>query len=81
MLHNIARVRGTVEALNEVDGEEDSSESHTICEGSVGRNREARFGPRRVPKAQAKACFDRVEMPAAQAVSLGANARTCDTLG
>jgi hypothetical protein len=46
MLHNIARVRGPVEALNEVDEEEDSSDSHTICEGSVGRDREARLGPR-----------------------------------
>ena len=45
MLHNIARVRGPVEALNEVDEEEDFSDSHTICEGSVGRDREARFGP------------------------------------
>jgi hypothetical protein len=44
--------------------------------GGVGVAGPSPFCPRGVCKPHAKACFDSEEMPAAEAVSLGAKART-----
>jgi hypothetical protein len=50
--------------------------SNILPEGGVGVAPASSFCPRGSCKPHAKACFDREELPAAQAVSLGADART-----